>query len=209
MNLDMELKRYAFAFTNFAINNIEEKWLEGTNSIILFGSVAQNRASEDSDVDIFFDVAMPKSRINELRRVLLKIKEEFILTSEALKFKSKRIYNEINFTIGNLAEWPEMKKSISAGGLIIYGKYSGVFHRGDIRHYMIFFWESIGRNRGAFLNKLYGYTVKKKRYKGFLDGCGIKIGKSAVLIPAERKDAFITILQKYDVEYKLLEVYME
>jgi len=209
MNLSAELKKYAFAFASFTINNIEEKWLEDTNSIILFGSVAQNRASEDSDVDIFFDVKMPKSRIDELRRVLLKIKEEFILTSEALRFKSKRLYNEINFTVGNLAEWPEMKKSISAGGLIIYGKYSGVFHRGGMRHCMIFFWESIGRNRGAFLNKLYGYTVKKKRYRGFLEGCGIKIGKSAVLIPAERKDEFIAILQKYSVEYKILEVYME
>lgn len=209
MNLNLELKKYAFAFTDFMVNNIEEKWLDDMNSIILFGSVAQNRASKESDIDIFFDVIMPKSKISNFRRALLKIKEKFLLTNEALKFKSKKIYNEINFSIGNLKEWPEMKKSISSGGLILYGRYGGIFQRKGLKHYLIFFWESIGRNRGAFLNKLYGYRVKQNRYKGFLDAKGMKIGKSAALIPIECKDEFIRILQKYKAEYKILEVYME
>lgn len=207
MSLNLELKKYTFAFANFLVNNIAEKWLEDVDSIILFGSVAQGRASEESDIDIFFDVALPKSRINEFRRVLMKIKEQFLLSNEALRFKSRKLYNEINFTIGNLTEWTEMKKSMSSGGLIIYGKYRDVFQKKGMRHCMIFFWESIGKNRGAFLNKLYGYTANKRRYKGFLDKRGIKIGKSAALIPSEFKDEFIEILQKYVVEYKILEVY--
>ena len=126
MNINSELKKYAFTFTNFVINNIEEKYLEDINSIILFGSVAQNRASEESDVDMFFDTDTSKSKTDKLRKVLNKIKEEFLLSNEALKFKSKKIYNEINFVIGNLKEWPEMKKSISSAVLIFYGKYTGI-----------------------------------------------------------------------------------
>jgi len=208
MSLNSELKKYAFTFTNFVINNIEEKYLEDINSIILFGSVAQNRASEESDVDMFFDTDTSKSKTDKLRKVLNKIKEEFLLSNEALKFKSKKIYNEINFVIGNLKEWPEMKKSISSAGLIFYGKYTGIFQHKGLRHHIIFFWESVGKNRGAFLNKLYGYKIGKNRYTGFLDRKGTKIGKSAAIIPIEYTGEFIKILKKYEVEYKLFDVYM-
>ncbi len=209
MSLNSELKNYAYAFANFLMHGIEEKWFKDIKSIILFGSVAQNRATEESDVDIFFDVAMPKSRVNKFRRILLKAKDEFLFTTEALKFKSRKIYNEINFAVGNLEEWPEMKKSVSSSGLVLYGKYSNTFKKRGLKRFLIFFWESTGKNRGAFLNKLYGYKAKRTRYKGFLDAGGVKIGKSAALIPVERKDDFIRILDKYRAEYKVLEVYME
>lgn len=209
MNLNIELKRYAFTFASFLINNIGEAELEKINSIILFGSVAQNRASETSDVDIFFETALSKSKTNRLRTILLGIKEDFLLSSEALKFKSKKIYNEISFVVGNLNDWPEMKKSVSSAGLIIYGKYRTSFMSKGLKHQLVFFWDSIGKNRGAFLNKLYGYRIKKKRYSGFLNKKGAKIGKSAALIPAEYKDEFIEILKKYEVEYKIIDSYTE
>src|SRR3989338_2350249 len=208
MNLNFELKKFAFSFVNFLFQRISEDWLSGINSIILFGSVAQNRSAEKSDIDIFFDTTFSESRASSFKKMLLDIKDEFLITNEALLFKTKRIYNDMSFTVGNLEKWSEMKKSVSSSGIVLYGKYSGKFRKDALRQDFIFSWSS-SKNRGALLNKLYGYRIGKTKYKGFIAKYGKKIGKSAALISSEHKDDFMKILEKYSAKYSVIEVFAE
>jgi len=209
LNLNFEAKKLAISFVNFFFQNAGEKWADKVNSICLFGSVAQGRISENSDIDIFFDVSLTKTKIAEFRRALTKIKEEFAVSNEALIFKSRRIYNEISPVVGNLETWNEMKKSISSGGFVLYGKYSGQFGKEGMKQHFLFSWESPKKNRGAFINKLYGFNTGKKRYKGFVEEYGKKIGKSAALISSEKKDGMMKILEKYSVKYRIIQVFVD
>ena len=196
MDLNLELKRYGVEFVCFLLKNIEKNWLEKINSIILFGSVTQNRAGKDSDIDLFIDLGIPPSRIKQFRSKIIRIREDFLLSREALTFKAKGIYNELNVIVGNLSKWKEMKQSISSSGIVLYGHYKEGFKRKGLKHFMIFYWEAVGGKRGAFLNKLYGYTIKRKKYSGIIQRfSGKKIGKSAALIPAEHSQKFIKILE--------------
>jgi len=76
--------------------------------------------------------------------------------------------------------------------------------------YIIFFWDSIKKNRGAFLNKLYGFKSKGKKYDGLLKEMnGRRLGKSCVIIPAQHKEKFIELARKHDVSTKMMEVTRE
>ncbi len=209
MDLNLELERYAAAFSCFLIKKIEKAWLEKINSIILFGSVAQERADRTSDIDLFVDTRLPKSRIRQLRSMVQKIRDEFLLSNDALLYKSSGIYNEISIIAGDLSAWQEMKQSVSAAGIVLYGPYVSSFEKNTLRPSMLFFWEGTGRGRGAFLNKMYGYTIKGKRYSGAIQRLsGTKTGKSAAIIPSENAKAFMKILEKYKVKYRVMEVFV-
>ncbi len=209
MEHDIEMKRYAAAFAYFLLRNMEKNWIEKICHIILFGSVAQGRATGKSDIDIFIDSKAPKSRLRQLGAAVRRAKEEFLLSKEALAYKANGIANEINVIVGNLAEWHEMKKSASAGGIVLFGPYTGVFRRKGLSAHILFYWEGAGKRRGAFLNKIYGYTSKGKKYHGMIQWLGgAKIGKGAALIPSENGQDFMKILQFYQIGYRALEVFV-
>ena len=68
-----KLIAYALDFSSFLIQKIREK--EKIKNIILFGSVARDEASEESDVDLFIDINKEnKSLENEIRNILKVIK---------------------------------------------------------------------------------------------------------------------------------------
>jgi len=208
MDTNLELKRYASAFACFLLKNLDKKQLEKTSSILLFGSAAQNRAGKNSDVDIFIDTDLSKSQIRKFRSRILKLKEDFLLSNEGLHFKSRGIFNTINTIVGNLSEWEEMKKSISSSGIVFYGRYRAGFAKRNLRHSIIFFWEAETKSRGAFLNKLYGYSIKGKRYPGLIEKLGgKKTGKSAAIIPVEHSQEFMKTLKHYKISYKAMEVF--
>ena len=75
---------------------------------------------------------------------------------------------------------------------------------------IIFFWSSIGKNRGSFLNKIYGYNSNGKKYKGLIEKLnGRRLGKSCVMIPAEHKEKMFELIKKHDVDAKFVEVFSE
>lgn len=209
MDMNLELKRYASGFVYFIVKTIDNSCMEDIDSIILFGSVAQNRAGRESDVDIFIDSSASSSKTKKLQSRINKIKEDFLLSNEGLSYKERGVYNEIRIIVGNLSDWTEMKKSISIGGIVLYGPYRSRFERKSLHHSIIFFWETDSKNRGAFLNKLYGYRMNDKVYKGLIQKLGgTKIGKSAALIPSENIQQFIKTLEHYKINYKTMEVFV-
>ncbi|MBI4163108.1 MAG: nucleotidyltransferase domain-containing protein [Candidatus Aenigmarchaeota archaeon] len=202
-----DYKSYAIAAAYFIISNIDNKLMGKINNVILFGSIAQNRATKESDVDLFFDATLNKTQENTLKISLNKIAEEFYTSNAALQFKLRRIDNRISCIVGELKKWKDLKRSIISTGIVLYGKYSSGMGKKDLKQFFIMSWEA-PKMRGAFLNKLYGYMAGKKRYSGMIENFNAeKIGKSALLVMSEHKGKFMQLMENYNANYEIIEVY--
>ena len=197
------MKAYASYFVSYLLRSLEN--VENIQRIILFGSVARDQGTKESDVDIFIEVRKKTKKIeNEIKDIL----EDFYQSREASLFKLKGVENEISIKIGELKEWKDLYKSIASTGVILYGAYEISELPSDVKHYVIVFWEEIGRNRGAFLNKLYGFKVKDKQYEGLLEKYdGNKLGKSCIMLSVQHKKEIFKLIEKYKVRAKVMEVF--
>ncbi len=192
---------YANYFISYVLDNVDD--INNIKKIILFGSTARGEAEKESDIDIFIDINK-STKIFE--RKLDKLTEDFYKSRNALIFKNKGIDNKINLIVGKLEKWTDLKKSIESTGIVLYGRYlpSGV----EGKKFVIIYWDKIERNRGAFLNKLYGFKVKDKRYNGLIEKYeGKKLGKSCAMIPLQYREKIGDLLKKYKVHAKIIEVY--
>ena len=198
------IKKYALSAVHYILNNIDDEVFSSINQIILFGSSARGTADKDSDIDLFFDADKKN------KRVITKKINEFYTSREGLLFKIKGISNIFQVIVGKLDEWKELHRSIASEGIILYGQYISSPKKESLKHYFIISWENLDiKNRGAFLNKMYGYVSSGKRYKGILKKWNFKkIGKSTVLVPIEHKKNFLSLLSKYKVDYKIIDVYL-
>jgi predicted nucleotidyltransferase len=199
----MNLKSYASYFVSYFLNNL--KSIEHIEKIILFGSVAKGEAGKESDVDIFVEIRKESKKFKKEAENIL---SEFYKSREALIFKNKGIDNKINLIMGELSKWKDLKRSIEATGIVLYGKYFPADVKG--KKYAAIFWEKIGKNRGALLNKIYGFKIKGKEYAGLLDKFeGRKLGKSCIMIPIEYRDNIVRLLKKYKANARIIELYWE
>jgi len=194
-------KAYASYFVSFLLSNFRD--IGNIEKIILFGSVARNEAAKDSDIDLFMEIKKESKRFSDK---LQKITEEFYKSREALIFKTKGIDNKINIIAGKIDNWKELKESIESNGILLYGKYVSSNVKGT--KYSIIFWDSIKLNRGAFLNKIYGFKANNKHYSGLIEKFnGKKLGKSSFMIPIEHTDDILKLIKHYKVNAKIIEVY--
>ncbi len=201
-------KNYAVSAVSYTLQNLPEKWTNKITSIILFGSVAQGRATDESDVDLFFDAGLGKTQGKNLKKTLDKIIEDFYLSKIALQYKLEGVDNKISIAVGNLDEW-YLKSSIISTGIVLFGRYKSGVEKSRLKQNFIISWDPPQKNRGAFLNKLYGYSVKKKRYPGMAARYNCtKIGKSAIIVPSEHKDKFTDHMEKYGVGYQIMEIFL-
>lgn len=197
------INAYASYFVSYLMDNIRDSKI--IKEIILFGSVAKGEADKKSDVDIFIET---KKKTKKLEKEIERILNDFYKSREALIFKSRGIDNKIDIIVGKLDEWKELKKSIESTGIVLYGRYTPHIRKFEGKKYAIFFWDKIEKNRGAFLNKLYGFNLKGKRTKGLIEiYTGKKLGKSSIMIPIENREEIIKLLRHYKVNARIIEVY--
>src|SRR3989344_2825565 len=197
------IKAYASYFVSYLLYELGD--YSNIKNVILFGSVSTGNATSKSDVDIFIEV---KKYNSNFKKNVENVLEKFYKSREALIFKNKGIDNKINVLIGKLNDWKDLKKSIESTGIVLYGPFIA---SGSLKgkKYIIISWDKIGRNRGAFLNKIYGFKVGEKKYKGMIETFGgRKIGKSSLMIPVENKDEIFKAIKDYDVNARLIEVYL-
>jgi predicted nucleotidyltransferase len=196
-------KAYSISFSSFLLQRLGDA--SEINRIILYGSVAKGTSTAESDVDIFIDVEKNAKKLEEKISGIL---EEFYKSKEAIIFKLAGIENEIKIKTGALDEWDELKRSMMSEGFVLWGR----FEAGRIaktEHKVIFYWSGIGKNRGAFLNKIYGYRTKDRLHEGFLSRAGgERLGKSCIIIPIKYRDNFVELIKKYNVEAKVMEVFV-
>ena len=197
------MKSYASYFTAFLLSSLKNT--DNLIRIVLYGSAAKGEATKESDVDIFMEVRKKTRRFeNELKRV----EEGFYKSREASLFKAKGVENRFSIKCGDLKSWKELYRSIASTGVVLYGPYEAHELPSGTKHYIIVFWERIGRNRGSFLNKLYGFKVKDKRYRGvLLKSDGRKLGKSCIMLPIQYKNDIFMLLRKHEVKASVLEVF--
>lgn len=118
----------------------------------------------------------------DLKKKINDVLEKFYEGREATLFKAQGVDNEINVKAS--------EKPIGS------------------THGIIFYWDSVGKNRGAFLNKLYGFKARGKQYNGLLEKySGRRIGKSCILVPINHKDEMVDVLKKYKVNAKNIEIF--
>lgn len=197
------IKAYSSYFVSYLLYELGD--YDNIKNIILFGSVSTGNATTESDVDIFIDVKKDSSKF---KKDVEKILEGFYKSREALIFKNKGVDNKINVIIGKLDDWKDLRKSIESTGIVLYGSFINSGGLGG-RKYIIVSWDKIGRNRGAFLNKVYGFKVGDKKYKGMIELFnGKKIGKSSLMIPVEHRNELFNVIKDYNVNAGLIEVYV-
>ncbi len=195
-------RAYASYFVSYLLSRIKD--VSKINKIILFGSVVKNQATKKSDVDIFIELDRETKKIEkEIEGIL----EDFYKSREGLLFKAKGISNRIHLIIGKLNDWKELKLSIESEGIMLYGRFES---KGKIgKKFAIIYWSKIRKNRGAFLNKIYGFKIKDKKYKGLIEKFeGKKLGKSCIMIPIVHREKIVELLKKYKVSARILEVYV-
>ena len=190
---------FANTFVTYLIRELQEK-IKSIDHIILYGSVAKREATEHSDVDIAIDTKEKhlKKRIN----ILL---HKFTDSREAVLFKTEGIAPPLSVKVGPLSQWPELEHSIQTSGIVLWGPYTALMPEG--KPHLIYSWSQIKKNRGAFLNAIYGFTVKRKRYPGLLIKTGgQRLGKSAIIVPLHQQDKYIPLFKKYKVNVRQKEI---
>ena len=199
------LKEYSMYFVSYLFSNLEDRDKENIEEIILFGSAAKGESDKESDIDLFIEVKKETKRAElEIR----KIEEKFYDSREASLFKLKKISNKFSIKIGKLKKWKDLERSIISTGIILYSSYKTKNLPSGVSHFIIVFWNKIGKNRGAFLNKLYGFKIKDKHYEGLISKfSGKKLGKSCLMLPIQYKKDIFEILKQYKVEAKIIEVF--
>mgnify|MGYP000315434851 CR=1 FL=1 len=195
------LNSYASTFASFLIREVREEF---SDRIILYGSVAKGEATAKSDVDIFIDTKSKK-----IEKEIKEIIDRFYKSRESALFKVQGVDNELSIKVGELERWESLHHSIMSDGIILWGKYEGKEVLSGSIHSLIFSWDKIEKNRGAFLNKLYGFSVKGKKYPGLLEKFeGEKVGKSSIIVPMKFREEFIVVFKKYKVKVRQKEVFV-
>jgi predicted nucleotidyltransferase len=195
------INAYAGSFASYLISNLGENG-GYVNSVILYGSSARGEAREGSDIDVFVDTSKDISKIIE------KIASAYRSTKQSLWFRSQGINNDISIKSGKLSSWKDLHRSISSTGIVLWSRFVAEKLPVGTRHRIIFYWDGIGKNRGAFLNKLYGFRAGNKRYAGLLEKWGgFRMGKSCVILPIKYKNEMIKFIRSYKVNAKNIEVF--
>ena len=200
--MKINLISYGMDFASFLIQKIESKDL--IKNIILFGSVSREESGKESDIDIFIDLAKENPK---LKREIGKILDNFL---ESTKYKGYwkllGVKNEIKLTIGELDDWEELKPSILANGITLYGKFKSNIKG---KHKTLMVWENIKPNsKRVLLNKqLFGFKQGKKFYSGLLQKYeGERLGKGCIILPLENSLFFQKLFKKHKIELKIKKI---
>jgi|SRR3989344_7970669 len=198
-----KLIAYAMDFASFLVQKIENG--DKINNIILFGSVSRHESSENSDIDLFIDIAEENKKL-EIQ--INNISNNFFRSAKYLNYWNLiGIKNEIKLSIGRLDKWKELKPSIAANGILLYGKFKPDVREG--KHKIFFIWENIKPNskRVLFNKQLFGYKIINKYYPGLLNKYnGERLGKGCIITPLEHSNIFHNLFKKYNITVKIKKV---
>ncbi|MFH0836579.1 MAG: nucleotidyltransferase domain-containing protein [Candidatus Aenigmatarchaeota archaeon] len=199
-NVSRELLSYAESFVSFLLHNLSETDIVCINSVILFGSVARGDASRNSDVDLFIDA---RDKQKAIENKINHIKNDFYKSHLYNKhWVLLGIENDIKPIIGNLREWKDLRSSIIANGIMLFGKYK---ENAKGKNYVVIYWDKIGTEskRTFVAKKLNGYNYKGKKYDGLLKKIGgEKTGTNCIIIPSESYGIVSDIFKKHKISIK-------
>ena len=202
LKLKNNLLAYTVDFVSFLTERLD---LNNIKRIILFGSVARSEASDESDIDLFFDIVGSEKSI-EIN--IEKIKSEFLRSIKYEKYwLLKGIKNEIKIKVGKLDKWKELKNSIISNGLVLYGKFEEMPEKAV--HKTLLSWENVKpESKRVLLSKrLFGYKKGKKNYQGLIQKYnGEKISKGMISVDSTNERVFLKLFKDMSVTVKIRKI---
>jgi predicted nucleotidyltransferase len=209
--MNYKLIAYAGDFVSYLLSRLPTNIVETINQVILFGSVSRGEENKTSDMDIFIDFSNYSSKIEAQINLA---KEEFY---QSVLFKKywdlMGIRNEISLTMGKIEEWTELKRSIIANGITLYGKYLGKNENEPFSLFILT--QSKTRNKNISIwRKLYGYKQKinKKVYvhEGMISQFnGRKLGSGLFVVPNIHAPKIINLLKNSGLKYQIQQIWQE
>jgi len=200
----LDLIAYAADFISLLLEDPESI---GINKIVLFGSVARGDFDSESDIDIFVDIEGSQDFID--RRLKL-----FEASEMHKLWELRGVRNRISLKKGALQKSP-LRRSIISNGIILYGKYKEIPEK--MRHLLLIkmSFKKLSRKESISLwREIYGYEQKinSKTYisKGLIEKLnGKRIEKNVIIIPIEKRNEFLTFLNKSKIDYTISEIWSD
>ncbi|MEK6825294.1 MAG: nucleotidyltransferase domain-containing protein [Nanoarchaeota archaeon] len=197
---------YVYDFLSVFFDKLKDR--EKIRSITLFGSVARGEQKKDSDVDLFIDINDNKL-IGEIQSFCREAVNEFELRSEKT-WKLRGITLPLSVLVGDLQseQWNELRRELTAYGILIYGKCSFEKREGD-NVLISYDLSSLKQHQKmAVLRELYGYTLKKGkkvyRREGIVSSLNIDKLSNVLFVNVKDASAIREALQKHRVKFREL-----
>ena len=200
--MSSKLIAYALDFSSFLLQKIKDK--NEIKNIILFGSVTRDESSSSSDIDIFIDLIKDKKSTEKEIKI---IGNKFYDSTRYKNYWAPLgVNNKISLIVGELDKWKELKPSIIANGITLYGKFKSDI-KGELK--VFFIWENVQPNssRVLFNKQMLGYNQKDRFYLGLIQKYkGERLGKGCILVPIEQSNVFHNLFKKYKIAVKIKKV---
>lgn len=194
---------YAASFSSFLVANLKAEQLAKIKAVILFGSVARGEAAQESDVDLFIDVVADEKKLaSETDAILRKFYGSIIFTKY---WKLLGVENEIKPIVGKLSDWRDLKSSILANGITLYGKFIAKAEKAQPA--VLFYWGTIANQpkRVLLSKRLYGYKYKDKTYRGLLEIYGgQKISTNCIFVGLEQASTFSRLFRQMKISVRMM-----
>ena len=176
--------------------------LEGLDAIVLFGSVARGEEDRRSDTDLLL--------IFESEGDALKAEDETARISAENRELNLSIVNK---SYEEISSNPYFAFEVLRDGIILYKRPSLLALKAQIlpvRPYYIYIFDLKGldqREKTKVSTTLYGRKKGKHVYRGLLDAVnGFKLGRGAVMVPANTFREIESFLEANKVSYRRLAV---
>lgn len=199
-----DLIAYAQNFVSFLLSTLSPEEHGKIKDIVLFGSVARREATKESDIDIFVNLFKDDKRL--AKKVENSVNDFYKSIFFERYWKMLGVENDIKPLVGKLDDWNDLKSSIIANGITLYGKYSAEFKG---KNYVLLSWGKIKpEGKRVWLSKiLYGYNYKKRKYAGMLETYqGQKISSNCILIPIESYKAVLNKFRQSKITVKIIHI---
>lgn len=184
--------------------------IRGVRSVILFGSVALGRATEDSDIDLL--VECDEEREGEVRTILFDLARVLGVEFSPIFYKEKeRGRFDTQFL-----------ESVCRSGRVLLGSMPSLTLIDlDLQPLRLVSYRTTrlsARERAELLRAIDGYrTVKrvgKKRYVSEKPGVlrdigGWRVGRGAVIVPEEAVDRFDGLLRRYGATRHIVPIWCQ
>ena len=162
---------------------------------------------KESDIDLFIDT-LDKKAGKKIKSTL----DDYYKTQKYKNWNLKGIDNAISIIAGELnsEEWKNLKRAIMNTGIILYGKYKSSAEK--INQYSLISFENIkpDKKRVALYRKIFGFTLKDKKYSGLSsEWDAIKVGKGCLMIPIEHTQKALQFFKEKKINLKIYDLWSD
>ena len=191
---------YVYDFLSFVFL---QKKSEIIDAVYLFGSAVRGELDENSDIDLF--VQCKEENEDQSKKIIELAESNFRKSNDFAKWKNLDFVYPISVKYGDLSEW-QLKTSIEAEGIEVFSK----FIRPQKLERVVLFFLKLPKDKKRYLSftrELFGRKERSYNSVGLIEKAeGKKLGSNVFLVPKEHQNKAISLLHKYKIDYKMMEL---